>query len=301
MNAIAEKAAYYARIAQYASDGFSQVYLGAKDVAPTADNNGNPLIVGALYYNTVDDLIYTWDGAIWSAILVGTNTNQTITGVKTFTQPIVGSITGNAGTATTLQTGRTIGISGSITGTATLFNGATGITIPTTITTGATITSPNLAGTATGALTSKVVQGVTDGTLAATGFIGEIIQATQLTSNISPDATTNGATITLTPGVWDVSGSASFGFNSVVCEPWETIAAGISNVSNTLQNFRKQEILIPASVSITKSPAFELIFPIVRFNVTSDTPIYVVIASPDYEPGGATMTYESSIRATRVM
>jgi hypothetical protein len=68
MNEIANKAAYYARIAQYASDGFSQVYLGAKDVAPTTDNNGNPLIVGALYFNTVSDILYVWNGSSWTAI-----------------------------------------------------------------------------------------------------------------------------------------------------------------------------------------------------------------------------------------
>jgi hypothetical protein len=74
MNEIANKAAYYARIAQYASDGFSQVYLGAKDIAPTTDNNGNPLIVGALYFNTVSDILYVWDGAAWD---IATNFNET--------------------------------------------------------------------------------------------------------------------------------------------------------------------------------------------------------------------------------
>lgn len=67
MNEIANKAAYYARIAQYASDGFSQVYLGAKETAPTTDNNGNPLIVGAVYFNTTDNLLYVWDGSVWYA------------------------------------------------------------------------------------------------------------------------------------------------------------------------------------------------------------------------------------------
>jgi hypothetical protein len=67
MNEIANKAAYYARIAQYASDGFSQVYLGAKETAPTTDNNGNPLIEGALYFNTTDNLLYVWDGSVWYA------------------------------------------------------------------------------------------------------------------------------------------------------------------------------------------------------------------------------------------
>jgi hypothetical protein len=68
MNEIANKAAYYARIAQYASDGFSQVYLGAKNAAPTIDNNGLPLIVGALYFNTVSDILYVWNGSSWTAI-----------------------------------------------------------------------------------------------------------------------------------------------------------------------------------------------------------------------------------------
>ncbi len=74
MNEIANKAAYYARIAQYASDGFSQLYLGAKDVAPTTDNNGNPLIVGALYFNSTNDTMYVWDGTAWD---VATNFNET--------------------------------------------------------------------------------------------------------------------------------------------------------------------------------------------------------------------------------
>ena len=74
MNEIANKAAYYARVAKYASDGFNQVYLGAKDAAPTTDNNGNPLIVGALYFNTVSDILYVWDGAAWD---VATKFNET--------------------------------------------------------------------------------------------------------------------------------------------------------------------------------------------------------------------------------
>jgi len=83
MNEIVNKAAYYARIAQYASDGFSQVYLGAKDVAPTTDNNGNPLIVGALYFNTTNDTMYAWDGSAWDAITFNENTPFLSTGSTT--------------------------------------------------------------------------------------------------------------------------------------------------------------------------------------------------------------------------
>lgn len=55
---------------------------------------------------------------------------ETITGVKTFSQTIVGSITGNAGTATKLQTERTIGFSGDVNGTEQGFDGSKNITLP---------------------------------------------------------------------------------------------------------------------------------------------------------------------------
>lgn len=166
MNEIANKSANYARIAQYASNvaqytfnEFNTIYLGAKNTAPTLDNDGNPLIVGALYFDTVFDVMYSWDGSSWIFAIAGastvtTNTNQTITGVKTFTQPIVGNltgnVTGNSTTATTLATARTFDLSGDVTGVAQSFNGSANIVIPSTIANNAVITSKiqNLAVTA---------------------------------------------------------------------------------------------------------------------------------------------------------
>jgi hypothetical protein len=138
MNEIANKSAYYARIAQYASDEFNTIYLGAKATAPTVDNDGNTLIVGALYFNTVTDIMYSWDGTTWISAIAGANTattdtNQTITGVKTFTQPIVGSVTGNAATATAIATSRTFNLSGDVVGVAQSFNGTANVSIPSTI------------------------------------------------------------------------------------------------------------------------------------------------------------------------
>jgi len=311
MNAIAEKAAYYARIAQYASDGFSQVYLGAKDVAPTADNNGNPLVEGALYFNTVTELLYAWDGAAWVSAIVGTNTAttdtaQTITGAKTFTQPIVGNLTGNvsgnSATATTLQTARTIGISGSVTGTATSFNGSANITIPATITTGATITSPNLAGTATGTLTSKVVQGITDGTNASAGYIGEVIQGTSALTAIATNSIVDGASITLSPGDWEVYANATFNFSGVSAAAGDLIGAAVSLVPLTLPNNQRQVLLIPAITNITQTPAFAFVTPRVRVNVTTNTAIYIVVQSPIFSivAPGTGMQFSSIITANRV-
>ena len=58
--------------------------------------------------------------------------DQTVDGTKTFSELIVGSVTGNAATATKLAAKRTIALSGAATGTATGFDGSGNITIPVT-------------------------------------------------------------------------------------------------------------------------------------------------------------------------
>ena len=60
---------------------------------------------------------------------------------------ITAALTGNATTATTLQTARTIAISGDVTGTATSFNGSGNISIPVTINAGA-VTAADIAAAA---------------------------------------------------------------------------------------------------------------------------------------------------------
>jgi hypothetical protein len=41
------------------------LYLGPFAVAPTTDNDGNPLQVGMTYFNTVDSRVYYWTGSSW--------------------------------------------------------------------------------------------------------------------------------------------------------------------------------------------------------------------------------------------
>jgi hypothetical protein len=49
-------------------DSFDDRYLGAKSTPPTLDNDGNALITGALYWNTVDNAMYVWKGSTWGGI-----------------------------------------------------------------------------------------------------------------------------------------------------------------------------------------------------------------------------------------
>lgn len=42
-------------------------HLGTFAVAPTTDNDGNPLIEGAEYFSSTDDVTYHWDGSAWNS------------------------------------------------------------------------------------------------------------------------------------------------------------------------------------------------------------------------------------------
>jgi len=46
-------------------DSFDDRYLGAKASDPTVDNDGNPLLTGALYWNSTSNLMKVYDGAAW--------------------------------------------------------------------------------------------------------------------------------------------------------------------------------------------------------------------------------------------
>ena len=160
-----------------ALDEFTDIYLGAKSSSPSTDNDGDALDTGSLYYDTTDNQLYIWDGTNWdqAAFTLGqaianiiedttpqlggnldlnTNTiNGTgdidITGTITSSGAITGALSGNASTATALQTGRSIALGGAVTGSAT-FDGTGDITITATATSDPTLT---LSGDASGSAT----------------------------------------------------------------------------------------------------------------------------------------------------
>jgi hypothetical protein len=86
----ASSAAASATAAAASFDAFDDRYLGAKPNDPVTDNDGNALQVGALYWNTTINEMRVWNGSSWRVA--------------------VGSLVGNADTATRLQTARTITI-----------------------------------------------------------------------------------------------------------------------------------------------------------------------------------------------
>ncbi len=64
-------AAASAAAAAASYDSFDDRYLGPKASAPTTDNDGNALLVGALYFKTTAPAgMQVWDGAAWGAMSV---------------------------------------------------------------------------------------------------------------------------------------------------------------------------------------------------------------------------------------
>ena len=64
----ATAAAASATAAAASYDSFDDRYLGSKSSAPSVDNDGNALIEGALYWNSVSNAMLAWDGSAWASI-----------------------------------------------------------------------------------------------------------------------------------------------------------------------------------------------------------------------------------------
>lgn len=65
---------------------WDKLVLGPKSTPPTVDNDGQPLLVGAEYYNTVLKARYSWTGAAW---MVGTNVTAGVASVDGMTGTVV--------------------------------------------------------------------------------------------------------------------------------------------------------------------------------------------------------------------
>lgn len=164
------------------------------------------LFEGRMYYNTASDLVKVYDGTQWNSvgsvldIQAGTDIDVSASaGIYTISleSEIDSDTTGNAATATALQTARTISLGGDLSGSA-LFDGTGDITITASVDSNAGVDSI----------------GNTDGNIVLSASVGSV--NVDLASTISSDTTGNAATAsslanarTIALG-GDLSGSASF-------------------------------------------------------------------------------------------
>jgi hypothetical protein len=79
-------------------DEFDDRYLGSKSSPPSVDNDGNALIVGAIYWNSTLGAMYVWSGSAWVQIAT----------TSVYSAPTLGSTTIDSGTTYTTLTGLTL-------------------------------------------------------------------------------------------------------------------------------------------------------------------------------------------------
>ena len=79
-------------------DQFDDRYLGSKTSAPSVDNDGNALLTGALYFNSVTGEMSVWTGSAWTAI----------NSASAYSAPTLGSTIIPSGATTTTIAGLTL-------------------------------------------------------------------------------------------------------------------------------------------------------------------------------------------------
>jgi hypothetical protein len=94
----ASSAATSASSAATTYDDFDDRYLGSKSSAPTVDNDGNTLLVGAIYWNSTLNAMYVWSGSAWVQIAT----------TSVYTAPTLGSTTIASGTTYSTVTALTL-------------------------------------------------------------------------------------------------------------------------------------------------------------------------------------------------
>jgi hypothetical protein len=116
----AAEAARDATLAAY--DQFDDRYLGTKTTDPTVDNDGNPLVAGSLYFNSVSGVMRLYTGSAWvaayvsgtaSSIAVTPAGNIASTNVQTALQELDGEKQPNLVSGTNIKTVNSTSLLGS--------------------------------------------------------------------------------------------------------------------------------------------------------------------------------------------
>ena len=156
------------------------------------------------------------------------------TSAITSTVPFVGSLTGNASTATALQTGRTFSLTGDATGTSAAFTGAANASIPVT-----------LANVATAGTSTKVTYNakglVTSGTSLSAADI-PVLDWSKITTGqtnlaaIESIAGTSGLLKKTGAGAWSLDTSSYLTGNQTITMSGDATGSGTTTIALTLAN-----------------------------------------------------------------
>lgn len=119
----ATSAANSATAAATSFDDFDDRYLGSKTANPTTDNDGNALLVGALYWNSVAGQMRVWDGAAWQAAYAP---SAVVYGLFYKADPTTVAFTKTGAGTASIKAGTKVDVAGTVV----TFVAATAITMP---------------------------------------------------------------------------------------------------------------------------------------------------------------------------
>ena len=119
----ATSAANSATAAATSFDDFDDRYLGSKAANPTTDNDGNALLVGALYWNSVAGQMRVWDGAAWQAAYAP---SAVVYGLFYKADPTTVAFTKTGAGTASIKAGAKVDVAGTVV----TFVAATAITMP---------------------------------------------------------------------------------------------------------------------------------------------------------------------------
>jgi hypothetical protein len=222
-------------------------------------SSGQVLVTDASGTPTWANISVTETDPVWTADKAGATT---ISGTWTFSNTINGSISGNAGTATALQTARNFALSGDVTASAVSFNGTADVTLSTTIANDAvtsakiadgTIVNADIASNA-GIAVSKLAGG-SSGQVLVTDASGTPTWANISVIETDPVWTADKAGATTISGTWTFSNTINGSISG---------NAGTATALQTARNFALSGDVTASAVS---------------FNGTADVTLSTTIAN----------------------
>lgn len=167
--------------------------------------------------------------------------------------------------ASKLTTARTIAFTGNVTGSGS-FDGSANLSIAATV---------------------AAITGITTGAAAATGQVGEILTGTTSGTSLTTGGTANIASLSLTAGVWAVTGTGQLVPASTVTS-W---GIGLSTTSATQPSFQDRFVITGASLGgLIASP------PVSYINISATTTVYLVST----HSFASTATANGYIKAIRI-
>jgi len=174
---------------QQVFDNFDDIYLGAKASNPTVDNDGNPLVAGQLYWNTVSNDLKFYNGSAWE------NPEQTTTQAAINASNSATAAATSATTATTQATNAsTSALASAASATSASSSASSASTSASTATTKATEASTSASSAATSATNASSSATSASGSATSAGTSASSASTSATNAASSATASANSAT-----------------------------------------------------------------------------------------------------------